>query len=124
MADIKKSIKVRKKISLEVNLEFLRIIDELVKLTKSNRTLVMEAIIGKGFSPFFDYLENTWKDFLKNRPKGKKEGLEKALKDLKKIREESCFLDTNSLKKLLDKKDLDEKKKREIIRFLKECEAE
>ena len=120
---INNPFKSRKKISLDINTEFLKIIDELAKLTKSSRTLIIESLLGKGISPFFDYLDHTWKRFLgEGRHKEKKKGLEDALRNLKRIKEKYFWLNPrSSWKKLLDEKGLDEKKKKEIIKFLYEC---
>jgi len=118
-----KPFNVRKKISLDINKEFLQTIDELAVLTKSNRTLVIESLLGKGMSPFLDYLENTWERFLsEGRYKEKKEGLEEALKNLRRIKEKYLLLNPQSLKEFLSKKKLNEKKKKEIIKFLSECD--
>lgn len=76
-----------KKISLDVNEEILQIIDELAKLTKTSRTVVIGAIIGKGMSPYFRHLESAWKEFLneKNLDEKKKKKVKEALQNLKKI---------------------------------------
>ena len=76
-----------KKISLDLNEEHLEIIDELAKLTKTNRTVVIGTLIGQGFSPFFRYLESTWKELLNNKniDNKKKTKIQELLKDLKKI---------------------------------------
>ena len=76
-----------KKISLDVNEEILEIIDELVKLTKTSRTVVMGAIIGKGMSPYFRYLESTWKGFLNEGKfdEKKKKKIKETLQSLKNL---------------------------------------
>lgn len=76
-----------KKISLDVNEEILDVIDELVKLTKSSRTTVIGGLIGKGMSPYFRYLESTWKGFLdeKKFDEKKKKLIKETLQDLKEL---------------------------------------
>jgi hypothetical protein len=118
-----KPLNTRTKISLNVNKELLKIIDEISKLTKSNRTLIMESILVKGISPLLDQLESTWERFLsEERYNGKKEKLGEILQNLRKIREKHLLANSReSWEKILEKKNLDEKKKKEIINFLKEC---
>jgi len=76
-----------KKISLDVNKEILEIIDDLAKLTKTNRTVVIGAIIGKGISPFFRYLKENWEGLLtkEDLDEKKKKMVKDTLKGLKKI---------------------------------------
>ena len=74
-----------KKISLDMDERFLKVIDELVKLTKTNRTLIIEALIGQGMAPFFKYLENTWKGY-SNEGKWDKNVIKMLLQNLKKIK--------------------------------------
>jgi|WetSurMetagenome_2_1015567.scaffolds.fasta_scaffold69133_2 hypothetical protein len=76
-----------KKISLDVNEEILKIIDELVKLTKTSRTTVIGSIIGKGLSPTFRYFEMEWQRMLNEKTfnETKKKLIKKKLQDLKKI---------------------------------------
>ena len=84
---VSKPFEIRKKISLDINKEFLNIIDELVKLTHSNRTLVIESLIGQGIAPLFKYWEGEWRRMLNSeRYKEKKKGVQKILQDLKKIK--------------------------------------
>ncbi len=76
-----------KKISLDLNEEILEIIDKLAKLTKTNRTVIIGALIGQGMSPYFRYLEKTWKGFLdeKKFDEKKKKLIKETLQNLKKI---------------------------------------
>ena len=118
-----KPLDTRTKISLNVNKELLKLIDEISKLTRSNRTLVVESVLVKGMSPFLDYLESTWERFLsEERYNEKKEKLGEILQNLRKIREKHLLANSReSWEKILEKKNLDEKKKKEIINFLNEC---
>lgn len=117
-------LKKKKKISFDIDEEFLRIIDELVNLTKCSRTVIIESLISQGMIPFFNYLENTWKRILdegryKEHEKMEK-GIEKLLQNLKKIKSKYVWLNPSSWKKLLSKENLNEKEKKEIIKFLQD----
>lgn len=76
-----------KKISLDMNEEILEIVDDLAGLTKTNRTVVIGSLVGQGFSPFFRYLESTWKVRLKqkNIDQEKKKKVRELLQNLRKI---------------------------------------
>jgi len=82
----------KKKISFDTNDKFLEIMDELVKLTHNNRTVIINALIGSGMSPFFKTMEDTWKKSLKEyEGKGKekfKKSMKKIMEDLKKLKKE------------------------------------
>ncbi len=85
----------RKKISLNIDAEFLKVIDEIASLTKNSRNLIIEAIVGQGMNPFFSYLENTWKKHSKEKWDKKgivKKEIKKLLSDLKKIRDRHVWL--------------------------------
>jgi len=115
-----KPFKSRKKISLDLNEESLQIIDELAELSKNSRGVIMEALINKGMPPFFTFLEKTWKDYLtdKKYEKAHKE-LKNLLKGLKDIKAKHLWLDPSyNWEKVLSKKDLDEKTKKELIMVL------
>lgn len=82
----------KKKISFDTSDKFLEIMDKLVKLTYNSRTVIINALIGSGMSPFFKMLEDTWKKYLKEHG-GKldekiKKNLRKLIEDLKKLKEE------------------------------------
>ena len=81
--------KKKKKISMDINGELLNFIDELAETTKSNRTLIIEAIIGKGAPIFLNELERTWQGLLiKGNLKDKeKQNIKYLLLKLKKSRE-------------------------------------
>ena len=84
---IQKPFEKMKKISLDLNEEVLELIDEIANLTETNRTAVIGALIGKGMTPFFRYLEITWEGILINgNPDGrKKKKIKNLLQDLKKV---------------------------------------
>ncbi len=82
----------KKKISFDTNDNFLEIMDKLVKLTHNSRTVIINALIGSGMSPFFKLMEDTWKKSLKeytgkNREKFKK-NMKKIIDDLRKLKKE------------------------------------
>lgn len=82
----------KKKISFDTSDKFLEIMDKLVKLTYNSRTVIINALIGSGMSPFFKTMENTWKKNLKEyEGKGKekfKKSMKKLIEDLKKLKKE------------------------------------
>ena len=73
-----------KKISLNMSDEILEIIDSLAKITKTNRTVVIGAVIGKGLPPYFQYLRESWQGYLKDKSldEKKKKVISQALMDL------------------------------------------
>ena len=79
-----------KKISLNLNEEFILLADKVGKLTNKNRTTVLLAFIGKGIEPLLDDMEKTWKSlaFAGNFEESKKKKLEELLKGLEKIKKE------------------------------------
>jgi hypothetical protein len=83
-----KLFKKKKKISLDINLDYLQFIDELAKLTSNSRTVIVHALISDGIFPFLDRLEKTWTDFLNDDKYKTIEGdLKKLLAGVKKLRE-------------------------------------
>jgi len=80
----------KKKISFDTSDKFLEIMNKLVKLTYNNRTVIINALIGAGMSPFFKILEDTWKKYLKEHEKKwdekAKKNLKKLIEDLKKLK--------------------------------------
>jgi ERCC4-related helicase len=68
-----------KKISLDMNVEILDIIDDLSKLTKTNRTVIIGSLVGQGMTPFFRYLERNWNEKLKKEVSEEKKKLAKDL---------------------------------------------
>lgn len=76
-----------KKISLNMAEEILEIIDSLADITHTNRTVVIGAVIGKGLSPYFSYLEESCKKALKdkNLEEKKRKILVKALEDVQNL---------------------------------------
>jgi len=80
-----KPFEKKKKISLDINESFLKIVDELAQLTKNSRGSIIEALVGQGMSPFCNLLETTWKGYLKEGKWDEKE-IKKLLQGLKRIR--------------------------------------
>lgn len=80
-------INVRKKISLNVNVALLDLIGDLAKLTKTNNTLVIESLLVKGISPFFQLCKDSWSLLLAStKDKNQKKHLQNLLNELKKIK--------------------------------------
>ena len=69
----------KKKISFDTSDKFVELIDRLAKLSSNSRTIIINALIGDGVSPFLKRLETTWEGFLKD------EKYEKISKDLKNL---------------------------------------
>ena len=85
---IKNPVEIRKKISLNVNLALLNLIKDLAKLTKTNNTLVIEALLAKGVSPLFQQFKHSWTAMsIETKDDDKKEHLKILLDELKKISE-------------------------------------
>ena len=80
----KKPFENMKKISLDMNEEILQIIDELAKLMKTSRTVIIGTLVGKGMSPFFKDLKDTWKSWVikKETDEAKKKKIKVLLKEL------------------------------------------
>ena len=56
----------KKKVSLDINTDYLEFIDKLAKLTSNSRTVIIHALIGEGIFPFLDRLEKMWTGYSKN----------------------------------------------------------
>ena len=110
----------KKKISMDISEEFLNIIDELATLTKSSRTAILEAVISRGIFPYFNLLENLWKNYLKEEKNEKlKKRIKNLLKELKKIKSNHEWLNPDYYwEDLLSKKNLDGKTKKRMIKLL------
>ncbi len=79
--------KMRKKISLNVNVALLDLIRDLAKLTKTNNTLVIESLLVKGVYPLFQTFKEGWASALvSTKDKDKKERVQNLLNELKKIK--------------------------------------
>ncbi len=78
----------KKKISFDINTDYLQFVDELVKLTGNSRTVILHALLAGGAYPFLDTLEKTWTGLLNDKKYEKiEENLKKLLAGLKKLRE-------------------------------------
>ena len=87
--------KMRKKISLNVNVALLNLVKDLAKLTKTNNTLVIESLLVKGVSPLFQTFKDSWSLLLvSTKDKDKKEHIQKLLNELENIRKKN---DTQAL---------------------------
>jgi len=79
----------KRKISLDLDRDLSEFIDELSKLTKSNRTIIIEALIGKGAPILLSEIERTWQGLLlKGNLKDKeKQNVKFLLLELKKSKD-------------------------------------
>ena len=118
----KKPLEKKKKISIDLNDECLQVIDELAKLTKNSRTVIIEALIFRGTFPFLEYLEKSWKKFLdEGKYKKIEEEIKGLIKDLKKIKSKHTWLNPDYYwEALLSKKTLDKETKKNITDFLQD----
>ena len=86
----KKALTKIKKISINLNQEFVDFADKIAELTNQKKTTILTALIGKGAKPLIKDMETTWKSLLiaGNLEKNKKEKISKLLKGLDKIKKE------------------------------------
>ena len=75
-----------KKVSFNIEVQALELIDDLTKLLKSNRTVVLMGLIGLGIPSYTDNLKTKWDKLKKSNPE-KKERIDELLKGLSKIEE-------------------------------------
>lgn len=71
-----------KKISMNIEEEKLQVVDDLAKLMKANRTIVLASIIEAGIPSFFNLMETEWKKLSKDTKKEKKEIATELMKKL------------------------------------------
>ena len=110
----------KKKISLDINEEFLNVIDELATLTKNSRTVIVESIVGRGMFPYLNLLENLWKDYLKNKKNEKvKKEIKDLLEDLERIKSDNEWLNSDYYWENLLSGDSDKETKNRMIKLLK-----
>lgn len=89
---IKSPFKKRRKISLNISVEILSLVEELAKLTKTNNTLIIESLLVSGFSPLIKQFKTSWITLLGNtNDKEKKETINKLLEELKIISEKEEY---------------------------------
>jgi hypothetical protein len=120
MVEIDYSNSKKRKISLDMNKEFLEIIDEIANLTKTTRTTIIEAVISRGIFPYFDFLKNFWEDTLKEEKNERvKEGIKKLLDDLSKIKSNHEWLNPDYYWEMLLSKKSDEETKKRMAKLLK-----
>lgn len=83
---INRPIDIKKKISLNINIAILNLVKDLAKLTRTNNTLVIEALLVKGVSPLIDQFKNSWVAMsIETKDNARKKRLENLLSELKKI---------------------------------------
>ncbi len=73
-----------KKISFNIEIQMLELVDDLAKLTKTNRTTVLTSLVGLGISSYVKSLRESWEKLKKSNP-DKKAKIESLLKGLSKI---------------------------------------
>jgi len=75
-----------KKVSFNIEVQMLELIDDLTKLLKSNRTIVFMGLIGLGIQNYMKSLKTNWEKLKKSKPE-KKAKIDALLKGLSKIEE-------------------------------------
>ena len=107
----------KKKISMDISEDFLKVIDKLANLTKNSRTTILEAVISRGIFPYFSLLENLWKDYLKEeRTEKLKKELKNLLRELNEIKSNHKWLNPDYYwENLLSNKNSDEETKKRMI---------
>jgi len=89
---IKSPFKKRRKISLNMSVEILSLVEELARLTKTNNTLIIESLLIGGFSPLIKQFKTSWVTLSGNtKDKDKKEMINKLLEELKIISEKEEY---------------------------------
>lgn len=122
----KKPFEKKKKISLDIDEEFVRIIDDIAKLTHAKRSQIVISLFGVGFYPLFRQIEGPWQAMLATSQDEKmKKVLRELLEGLNKIERESGIhqfqLVGGAMENLAEIKER-EKKARELNKFLKSKE--
>jgi DNA anti-recombination protein RmuC len=93
----------KEKINLELNKEFLKIIDELAELTRTDQNTILTAIIATGILPYCNYLSKTWKEFAEEKRYNKiKEEVTNLIKKIEEIKTKHEWLDKKGYEKLFD----------------------
>jgi len=77
-----------KKVSFNMEVQTLELIDDLAKLLKSNRSTVFIGLIGSGIPSYLDSLKKNWEQIKKLNPE-KKSRVDELLKGLSKIEEKN-----------------------------------
>jgi hypothetical protein len=77
-----------KKISFNIEIQALEMVDDLAKLLNSNRTTVLMGLIGLGIQSYMDSLKSNWEKLKKSNP-DKKLRIDELLKGLSKIEEKN-----------------------------------
>ena len=72
-----------KKVSINLDSQTLKMVDELAKILKADRTIMITNLIGHGIHPMVSYLKNTWSLIKKeNVDKEKDSNIERLLSEL------------------------------------------
>ncbi len=121
MNEILNPFKKKKKISMDLDEKVLEVIDSLAYLTKTNRTVIIEAVLTNGLFSYINFLEKTWKGYLNDKEKSKiKNDIQKLLKDLEEIKQKNVWLSSEYyLNYLSSKKDIDDKTRKNLLDTLK-----
>ncbi|MFH1972151.1 MAG: hypothetical protein ABIJ18_01595 [archaeon] len=81
----KKFLEDRKKISLNLHSDLLELVDDMSKVSKTNRTMILEAFVLKGIVGQLKYMEETWMK-MKNDKSVDQTKLNQALSGLKAVK--------------------------------------
>lgn len=121
MNEILNPFKKKKKISMDLDEKVLEVIDSLAYLTKTNRTVIIEAVLTNGLFSYINFLEKTWKGYLNDKENDKiKNDVQKLLKDLEELKKKNTWLSSEYyLNYLSSKKDIDEKTRKNLLDTLK-----
>ena len=110
----------KKKISIDINEETIKTIDDLAKLTHANRSQIITTLFASGFYPLFRQIEGSWQAMLAtNQDEKMKKILRELLEGLNKIERETgihqFYLVGGNLENIKEK----EKEAKELDKFLK-----
>lgn len=73
-----------KKVSFNAEVQSLELVDDLAKLSKTNRTVVLMVMLGLGIPSYIKHLRKNWTKLKKTRPE-KLQRINELLKGLSKI---------------------------------------
>ena len=72
----------QKKISLNLDKNTLTMVDELSKILKADRTIIITNLIGHGIHPMIEYLEKVWSNMKKEGSRDQIKTADKLLSEI------------------------------------------
>jgi hypothetical protein len=82
----------RKKISYDIYVEALQMIDELAEATNCTRAQILDSILFSGMKSQVDFMIGTWKELVKNKKyEGKQEKIKELIKNVENFKKKWKF---------------------------------